>query len=174
MDPEIAAAFADTRRHFDVVGEQMRGDVRLLAETFSTRIDRLEENLREELLRSQRELSAMIKFSYAELQRRLEGLERHHGELEARVRRLAAEIRRTSSRVSALRTRVVPALEAEVRAIALALEQREREDRFRLKRVKAARERRLAKRAVRHWPGPLAGGTIAGDPERSSSEEVPR
>ena len=90
MDPEIAAAFADTRRHFDVVGEQMRGDVRLLAEAFSTRIDRLEENLREELLRSQRELSAMIKFSYAELQRRLEGLERHHGELEARVRRLEA------------------------------------------------------------------------------------
>lgn len=94
--------------------------------------------------------------------------------VEARVRRLAAEIRRTSSRVSALRTRVVPALEAEVRAIALALEQREREDRFRLKRVKAARERRLAKRAVRHWPGPSAGGRIAGDPERSSSEEVPR
>lgn len=94
--------------------------------------------------------------------------------VEARVRRLAAEIRRTSSRVSALRTRVVPALEAEVRAIALALEQREREDRFRLKRVKAARERRLAKRAVRHWPGRSAGGTIAGDPERSSSEEVPR
>lgn len=67
--------------------------------------------------------------------------------VEARVRRLAAEIRRTSSRVSALRTRVVPTLEAEVRAIALALEQREREDRFRLKRVKAARERRLAKGA---------------------------
>lgn len=65
MDPEIAAAFADTRRHFDVVGEQMRGDMRLLAEAFSTRIDRLEENLREELLRSQRELSAMIKLSYA-------------------------------------------------------------------------------------------------------------
>jgi V/A-type H+/Na+-transporting ATPase subunit D len=59
--------------------------------------------------------------------------------MEARVRRLAREIRRTSSRVNALRTRVIPALEAETRAIELGLEQREREDRFRLKRVKRSR-----------------------------------
>ena len=90
MDPEIAAAFADTRRHFDVVAEQVSADVRLLAEAFSTRIDRLEDNLREDLLRSQRELSAMIKFSYAELQRRIEGLEQQQGALEVRVRRLEA------------------------------------------------------------------------------------
>ena len=50
--------------------------------------------------------------------------------------------RRTSSRVNALRTRVVPGLESETRAIALVLEQREREDRFRLKRVKETRRRR--------------------------------
>lgn len=62
--------------------------------------------------------------------------------LEARVRRLAREIRRTSSRVNALRTRVIPALEADTRAIELGLEQREREDRFRLKRVKAVRSAR--------------------------------
>ena len=43
--------------------------------------------------------------------------------LEARARRLAREIRRTSSRVNALRTRVVPDLEAETRAIEFALEQ---------------------------------------------------
>jgi vacuolar-type H+-ATPase subunit D/Vma8 len=41
--------------------------------------------------------------------------------------------------VNALRTRIVPGLEAETRAIRLALEQHEREDRFRLKRVKAHR-----------------------------------
>jgi V/A-type H+-transporting ATPase subunit D len=64
--------------------------------------------------------------------------------LEARVRRLAREIRRTSSRVTALRARVIPRLEAEVAATALVLEQREREDRFRLKRVKASRARRSA------------------------------
>lgn len=59
--------------------------------------------------------------------------------IEARVRRLAREIRRTSSRVNALRTRVVPVLAADIRATTLALEHREREDRFRLKRVKARR-----------------------------------
>ena len=65
--------------------------------------------------------------------------------IEARVRRLGGEIRRTSRRVNALRTRVVPALAAETRETALVLEQREREDRFRLKRVKAARGARYAR-----------------------------
>jgi V/A-type H+-transporting ATPase subunit D len=60
--------------------------------------------------------------------------------LEARARRLAREIRRTSSRVNALRTKVIPQLEAEARAISLALEQHERDDRFRLKRVKSQRD----------------------------------
>ena len=59
--------------------------------------------------------------------------------IEARVRRLAREIRRTSSRVNALRTRVVPVLSSDIRATTFALEHREREDRFRLKRVKALR-----------------------------------
>ncbi|HEX6129105.1 MAG TPA: V-type ATP synthase subunit D [Candidatus Limnocylindria bacterium] len=59
--------------------------------------------------------------------------------IEARVRRLAGEIRRTNSRVNALRTRIIPGLEAETRAIALALDQREREDRHRFKRVKELR-----------------------------------
>jgi len=59
--------------------------------------------------------------------------------IEARIRRLAREIRRTNSRVSALRTRIVPGLLAQTRAIAFALEQREREDRYRFKRVKALR-----------------------------------
>lgn len=60
--------------------------------------------------------------------------------LEARARRLAREIRRTSSRVNALRTKVIPQLEAEARAISLALEQHERDDRFRLKRVRSRRD----------------------------------
>jgi V/A-type H+-transporting ATPase subunit D len=68
--------------------------------------------------------------------------------MEARVRRLAREIRRTSSRVNALRTRVIPRLAGEARSIGLVLEQREREDRFRLKRVKAARVR--TRTASRH------------------------
>lgn len=67
--------------------------------------------------------------------------------MESRVRRLAREIRRTSSRVNALRTRVIPELEADTRAIGLGLEQREREDRFRLKQVKRARTRTAAEAA---------------------------
>jgi V/A-type H+-transporting ATPase subunit D len=66
--------------------------------------------------------------------------------MEARVRRLAREIHRTSSRVNALRTRVIPSLERETRAIESGLEQRERDDRFRLKRVKALRANRRAAR----------------------------
>ena len=67
--------------------------------------------------------------------------------LETRVRRLAREVRRPSTRVNALQTRVIPDLERETRAIALALEQREREDRFRLKRVKSQRAARRASAA---------------------------
>jgi V/A-type H+-transporting ATPase subunit D len=68
--------------------------------------------------------------------------------MEARVRRLAREIRRTSSRVNALRTRVIPRLDAESRSIAFVLEQREREDRFRLKRVKKTRARSARRSAA--------------------------
>ncbi len=58
---------------------------------------------------------------------------------EARVRSLARDARQTSRRVNALRFRVVPALEVEVRTLAFALEQRERDDQFRLKLMKSRR-----------------------------------
>jgi len=67
-DPELRTYLDEQRRHFDVVTEAMRSQVQLVAEgvsTLTSRLDRLEENLREEILRSQRELSAMIRFSYA-------------------------------------------------------------------------------------------------------------
>lgn len=73
--------------------------------------------------------------------------------IEARVRRLGGEIRRTSRRVNALRTRVVPVLATETADTALVLEQREREDRFRLKRVKAARAERPPLRTPREVAG---------------------
>lgn len=94
--------------------------------------------------------------------------------IEIRVRRLAAEIRRTTSRVNALRTRVIPELEAQTKAIELALEQRERDDRLRLKRVKRMRLRREGNGPFgtgrRRAPDPM----MEGDPERSSSETAPR
>jgi len=58
---------------------------------------------------------------------------------EARLRGVAREARHTSRRVNALRFRVVPALQSEVRTLAFTLEQREREDHFRLKLMKSRR-----------------------------------
>ena len=52
---DVEASAAETRRHFDVVAEDLRDDVRLVAEgvtALSERVDRLEANLREEILRS--------------------------------------------------------------------------------------------------------------------------
>jgi hypothetical protein len=69
VDPELRAAVeelrrhedlsaVETRRHVDVLGEGLRADVRLVAEgvtALSERLDRLEGNLREEILRARRE-----------------------------------------------------------------------------------------------------------------------
>ena len=57
-------------------------------------------------------------------------------EIESTVKRLALEIERTKRRVSALETIVIPRLDATVRFVKLALEEREREDFVRLKMVR--------------------------------------
>ncbi|NOZ19810.1 MAG: V-type ATP synthase subunit D [Planctomycetes bacterium] len=53
-----------------------------------------------------------------------------------KVRRLGEEIRRTSRRVNALQERLIPALHEQIWFIQNTLEQREREDVFRRKRIK--------------------------------------
>jgi V/A-type H+/Na+-transporting ATPase subunit D len=57
--------------------------------------------------------------------------------LELSVRRLAEEIARTTRRMNALEHAVVPKLEAERAHISLVLEERELEDRVRLRRVRS-------------------------------------
>ena len=57
-------------------------------------------------------------------------------EIESTVKRLALEIERTKRRVSALETVVIPRLEATTRFVKLALEEREREDFFRIKIIR--------------------------------------
>jgi len=57
--------------------------------------------------------------------------------LELSVRRLANEIARTTRRMNALEHAVVPRLEAERARIALVLEEREMEDRVRLRRMRS-------------------------------------
>ncbi len=59
--------------------------------------------------------------------------------LERKMRRLADEIRKTTRRVNALEQRLLPMLEEQVRYIRGVLDQREREDIFRLKRLKKKR-----------------------------------
>ena len=62
--------------------------------------------------------------------------------LELSVRRLADEIARTTRRMNALEHVVLPGLESERAHIALVLEEREMEDRVRLRRVRSKGERR--------------------------------
>jgi len=61
---------------------------------------------------------------------------------EATLRGLAAEIQRTSRRVNAIENVTLPCLLAQCRTIQMTLEEREREDHFRLKRVKQKLYRR--------------------------------
>ena len=61
---------------------------------------------------------------------------------EVRLRRLSEEIGTTTRRVNALETVVIPRLAIQIRLIHSRLEERERQDRFRLKRFK---ERRAAR-----------------------------
>jgi V/A-type H+-transporting ATPase subunit D len=61
---------------------------------------------------------------------------------ELRLRRLAEEIGKATRRVNALELVVIPRLDDERRRIQAVLEEREREDTFRLKRVKSRREQR--------------------------------
>jgi V/A-type H+-transporting ATPase subunit D len=58
---------------------------------------------------------------------------------ELRLRRLVEEIATTTRRVNALELVVIPELQSQTRRIQSVLDEREREDRFRLKRVKERR-----------------------------------
>lgn len=62
---------------------------------------------------------------------------------ELRLRRLVDEIGKTTRRVNALEAVVIPRLQREKRAIQAVLEERERQDRFRLKRFSTRRGERL-------------------------------
>lgn len=57
-------------------------------------------------------------------------------EIDSTVKRLALEIERTKRRVSALESVVIPRLDATARYVKLALEEREREDFFRIKMIR--------------------------------------
>jgi hypothetical protein len=67
--------FDELKRHFDVVGESLRGDIRLIAEGLvgtSERSAREFERVREEI----GEVKSLVRVSYGELDRRMQALER--------------------------------------------------------------------------------------------------
>ncbi len=66
--------------------------------------------------------------------------------LERNLISLGREIRKTSRRINALEEYLLPTLKKDVRAILRVLEEREREDRFRLKRIKRKKSEKQRKR----------------------------
>jgi predicted nucleic acid-binding Zn-ribbon protein len=83
----IDTKIADTRRHFDVVAERMQSQVQLVAEGITAvgqRLDRFEQKVEAEFA----ETRAAIRFSYTQLERRLQELETNYVGLNERVGRL--------------------------------------------------------------------------------------
>lgn len=86
-DDELKALVQDMKRHMDVVAEGLRSDVRQVAEGLLG----FKGEQRESFGRVWQEFDetrAMIKFSHAELDRRMRTLEQGLADLQARVERL--------------------------------------------------------------------------------------
>ena len=88
----IAARLAsENRQYFDASTEAVNGEIQLVAEAVATLDEkgaRQYDELREEVRRGFSETQAMIKFSHAELDRRVRALEQAFTDLRSRVERL--------------------------------------------------------------------------------------
>ncbi len=76
---DLVDRLTETRRHFDVVGEALRGKIRQVAEGIADPEGRFQgglKGLREEMVAGFSEVKSMIKFSHAELDRRFSAIER--------------------------------------------------------------------------------------------------
>lgn len=91
----VDASVAELRRHFDVTSEALRHDIRLVEEKITNvdeKLDREAADIRQEMRQGFAETQAMIKFSHAELDRRVRTLEERHRSLEERLADLAARV----------------------------------------------------------------------------------
>ena len=91
MRQENAVAHSETRRHFEVLTEATRHEIRLVAESVAgvnEKLDREAGDIRDEMRRGFAETQAMIKFSHVEIDRRMRSLEDAVADLQARVERL--------------------------------------------------------------------------------------
>ncbi len=80
-------AVEEIKRHFDVVAESLKDEIKLIAEghvLLNKKID----DLRKENAEEHGEILSAIKFSYAELDRRIVVLEDRFADIEKRVSRL--------------------------------------------------------------------------------------
>jgi uncharacterized protein involved in exopolysaccharide biosynthesis len=77
----------EIKRHMTLLVEQMRAEVRPIAEAVVGLSEKVE-NLERRMEREFEETRAMIKFSYAELERRISTLESSFANLESRITRL--------------------------------------------------------------------------------------
>ena len=81
----------ELKRHLRVISEEIRSEVRLAVETLDGKIESVHREvgaLREEMTRGFAETQAMIKFSYAELDRRISALESAFAQLDSRLTKL--------------------------------------------------------------------------------------
>lgn len=87
----LQSAVAEMRRHFDVTAEAVDRKISSVSESavmLAETLDRRAGEIEQKMDRGFSETQAMIKFSHAELDRRLTKLEHAFGELQARVERL--------------------------------------------------------------------------------------
>ena len=101
VDQQITTAHAETRRHFEIVAEDLRRDVKGVADgviSANERIDAFRVEVKEEFV----EVRAMIKLSYAELDRRMQTLEVTQRGLEETQRRLEDIVSDLQTRVERL------------------------------------------------------------------------
>jgi hypothetical protein len=86
---ELQAQQTETRRHFDVVGEGLRSQMQLLAEGHQVLVEG-QERVLERVERLERELGAMIRISYAQLDDRVRNCERGLAAVQERLVRVEA------------------------------------------------------------------------------------
>ena len=95
IQQHIDAKAVENRRHFEVVAEGLRSDIQQIAEGHQVLLDRqnrLETRILERVDQVEREIGAMIKFSYADLDHRMRALEETVSTLQSRVEHIESRL----------------------------------------------------------------------------------
>lgn len=85
----------EIKRHFGVVVEDVRGEIRAVAEGVATLTDEMHREfsaVRAETAREFEETRALIRLSYGELDRRVKGLETEVADLRTRLERVEEQL----------------------------------------------------------------------------------